>query len=334
MIHVFSRFGAPRQLLTDRGPEFESELFRQLMEYMEIDKLRTTAYKPSTNGVVERFHRTLNSMLGKIVSNGQRDWDEKLPIVMAAYRASPHSSTGYSPNRLFLGRESRMPLDLVMGLPADEQVGDRTVNDYVMKMREDAEMAYAVAREHLQVAAKRRKANYDIRVKPLEFAVGDWVWYWYPRRYQKKSPKWQKSYTGPYLVVRVIQPSNYVLQKSARSKPFVVHADKIKKCFGPNPDNWLATERTSTVDDLPPSTVVTPGNSFGGDNPVRQDVLGSKSQHRRNQTNDNIDRSPDVEDVVVHGEIDGGRVLKRSRKTPQRLQDFICSNVVLFGGSR
>ena len=63
MVHVFSRFGAPRQLLTDRGPEFESELFQQLMSWMEIDKLRTTAYKPSTNGVVERFHRTLNSML-------------------------------------------------------------------------------------------------------------------------------------------------------------------------------------------------------------------------------------------------------------------------------
>jgi transposase InsO family protein len=57
MTHVFARFGAPRQLLTDRGTEFESESFRELMKLMEIDKLRTTAYKPSTNGVVERFHR-------------------------------------------------------------------------------------------------------------------------------------------------------------------------------------------------------------------------------------------------------------------------------------
>jgi hypothetical protein len=67
-------------------------------------------------------------MLSENVSDGQRDWDEKLPMVMEAYRASPHLSTGYSTNRLFLGRESRMPLDLVMGLPADEHVGDRTVN--------------------------------------------------------------------------------------------------------------------------------------------------------------------------------------------------------------
>jgi len=62
MVNVFSRFGAPRQLLSDRGQEFESELFSELMKWMEIDKLRTTAYQLSTNGAVERFHRTLNSL--------------------------------------------------------------------------------------------------------------------------------------------------------------------------------------------------------------------------------------------------------------------------------
>ena len=98
MTHVFSRYGAPRQLLTDRGPEFESELFAQLLKWMEVDKLLTTAYKTSTNGVVEHFHGTLNSMLGKVVNETQRDWDEKLPMVLAAYRASVHQYTGYSPN--------------------------------------------------------------------------------------------------------------------------------------------------------------------------------------------------------------------------------------------
>jgi len=58
---VFSKFGVPRQILSDRGPEFESELFTQLLKWLEIDKLRSSPYKPSTNGMVERFHRTLNS---------------------------------------------------------------------------------------------------------------------------------------------------------------------------------------------------------------------------------------------------------------------------------
>ena len=81
IVHVFSRFGTPLQLLSDRGPEFESDLFAQLARWLEIEKLRTTAYKPSTNGVVERFHRTLNTMLGKVVTESQKDWDDRLPYV-------------------------------------------------------------------------------------------------------------------------------------------------------------------------------------------------------------------------------------------------------------
>jgi len=224
MVHVFSRFGSPRQLLTDRGSEFESELFQELMKWMEIDKLRTTVFHPSCNGVVERFHRTLNSMLAKTVNESQRDWDECLPLVLAAYRATPHESTGLTPNRLFLGHEVRMPIDLVMGLPLNELTEGQTADDYVAQLQRNSVDAFQIARKHLRANAEERKRHYDIQVKAERFAVGDWAYYHYPRRYQSKSPKWQKSYIGPYLVVRVIEPSNCVLQKSAKSKPFVVRS--------------------------------------------------------------------------------------------------------------
>ena len=235
MVHVFSRFGAPRQLLTDRGTEFESQLFQQLMQWMEIDKLRTTVFRPSCNGVAERFHRTLNSMLAKAVNESQRDWDERLPLVLAAYRATPHESTGMTPNKLFLGHEVRMPIDLVMGLPPEEIVQGRTPNEYLDQLQHNSGEAFQLARKHLRAAAERRKKDYDIKVKTEQFVVGNWVFYHYPRRYQSKSVKWQKSYIGPYLVVRIIEPANCVLQKSAKSKPFVTYVDKLKKCFGATP---------------------------------------------------------------------------------------------------
>jgi len=244
MIHIFSRFGSPRQLLTDRGSEFESELFQELMKWMEIDKLRTTAFRPSCNGVVERFHRTLNSMLAKTVKESQRDWDERLPLVLAAYRATPHESTGMTPNKLFLGHEVRMPIDLVMGLPLEEGTENRTTDDYLAQLQHNSAEAFQLARRHLRVSAERRKKEYDIKVKPEHFVIGDWVFYHYPRRYQSRSLKWQKSYIGPYLVVRVIEPVNCVLQKSAKSKPFVAHVDKLKKCYGRTPNSWLSTEVT------------------------------------------------------------------------------------------
>ena len=60
MTYVFSRYGVPRQLLTDRGPKFESRIFLEPMQLLGIDKLHTTAYQAATNGAVERFHRTKN----------------------------------------------------------------------------------------------------------------------------------------------------------------------------------------------------------------------------------------------------------------------------------
>ena len=78
-----------------------------------ITKLRTSPYKPSTNQV-ERFHKTMNAILAKIVIEGQRDWDDQLSFVLAAYRATMHNSTGFTPNRLVLGREVLAPIGPLM----------------------------------------------------------------------------------------------------------------------------------------------------------------------------------------------------------------------------
>ena len=300
MTHVFSRFGAPLQLLTDRGSEFQSELFSQLMKWMEIDKLRTTAYQPSTNGAVERFHRTLNTMLGKVVSDSQRDWDDKLPAVMAAYRASPHEATGYSPNRLFLGREVRMPLDLVMGLPSHESQQDRSIDEFVQKTQEQMADAYDAARRHLGVAAQRRKDAYDIRVQQHDLKVGDWVWYWYPRKYTSRSLKWQKSYVGPYLIVREIEPVNFVLQRSKRAKPFVVHVNKLKKCHGSTPVSWLGSEHEND------------GIEGQGDTSIDPVDVTEVS-------------GPPMEDGGSDGGVAETPILPpRRRRRPQHLADYVC----------
>ena len=107
-------------------------------------------------------------------------------------------------------------------------------------------------------AAERRKAAYDIRVQPKKFKIGDWVWLWYPRKYQGRSTKWQRSYVGPYLIVRVIEPVNYVLQRTARSKPIVVHCDKLKPCYGTVPQSWLSVDKNSEVDNVEPVNFESP----------------------------------------------------------------------------
>jgi len=90
---VFTHFGVPLSILSDQGKEVDGKVMQEVCLLFGIEKLRTTAYKPSTN-IVEHFHSTMNSVLAKIVTSHQRDWDCRLPFAMAAYRASRYNSTG------------------------------------------------------------------------------------------------------------------------------------------------------------------------------------------------------------------------------------------------
>ena len=239
---VFSVFGIPQQLLSDRGPEFEGSLIRELCAAMDIDKLRTTAYKPSTNGAIERFHRSLNSLLGKVVEDNQRDWDQWLPAVLAAYHASPHESTGFTPNYLMFGRELRVPLDLAFGEPPVEEGFTPVYADFVEERRLRLRRAFELARQNLAVAAQRRKDRYDLKVRPAKFSVGDFVWYYYPRKLVGKSAKWQAAYQGPFMVVNIINEVNYIIQRSPRSQKQVVHVDKMKPCYSESREPWLTPQ--------------------------------------------------------------------------------------------
>jgi hypothetical protein len=83
---LFAYFGTPIQILMDRGGNFQSHLFKELLSRLNIDQARTTPFRASTNGLCERLHRSLNAILAKVVNRSQRDW---IPYAMAAYAVPP-----------------------------------------------------------------------------------------------------------------------------------------------------------------------------------------------------------------------------------------------------
>ena len=129
---LFCRFGPPLSILSDQGKEVDGRIMNEVCRLFGVAKLRTTPYKPSTNQV-ERFHRTMNAILAKTIDEHQRDRDSQLPFAMAAYRASKHEATDYSPNFLVLGREVHVTMDLMYETP-DE--GHESYDAFVEERRQ------------------------------------------------------------------------------------------------------------------------------------------------------------------------------------------------------
>ena len=227
------RVGVPHQILTDQGAEFEGKVIKEMCHMLKCDKLRTTGYQPRTNGIVERFHRTLNTLLSKMVNGRQDDWDLHVPTALLAYRSSVHEATGFSPNWMTYGREVNMPIDIMLG-DLDMHVAESPL-PYVRDMRRRLIESYRVARQHLQIAAERNKVRYDLKVKPHKFQVDDLVYHFKPRKIQGKNAKWLHWYSGPLRITEVLGPVNVRLQSFDQGRPFVAHVDKLKRYYGPKP---------------------------------------------------------------------------------------------------
>ncbi|GFU79377.1 transposon Ty3-I Gag-Pol polyprotein [Trichonephila clavipes] len=104
---IVLRHGAPRVIITDRGAVFRSRLVSSLVDLCNIDHRFTTAYHPQTNGLTERFNKTLADMLSMYVDVEQKNWDEILPFVTFAYNTAKQETTGFTPFYLLHGREAR-----------------------------------------------------------------------------------------------------------------------------------------------------------------------------------------------------------------------------------
>ena len=113
LVDIYSRVGIPREVLTDQGKQFTSDLMNEVGRLLSIKQLTTTPYHPSCNGFVERFNGTLKTMLRRVSEEQPKMWDRFIPSLMFAYRESVQESTGFSPFQLLYGRQARGPLSIL-----------------------------------------------------------------------------------------------------------------------------------------------------------------------------------------------------------------------------
>ena len=108
---IICHHGCPGKILTDRGTHFNNQLLKGLAQKFEITHLMSTPYHPQTNGLVERFNRTLIEGLAKTATDHLSEWDRYVAPVLFAYRTSSHATTQISPFFLVYGRNAKLPSD-------------------------------------------------------------------------------------------------------------------------------------------------------------------------------------------------------------------------------
>ena len=125
--------------------------------------------------MVERFNRTLVKMISMFVDENHRKWDEQIPYVMMAYRATEHETKGMSPNMLMLGRETATPLDIVFEMPP--AIKPIPTSKWVWELKERLETAHRFVRQYTDESMNRqKKMNRDRKMSYEVFESGDGVY--------------------------------------------------------------------------------------------------------------------------------------------------------------
>ncbi|XP_060085241.1 uncharacterized protein LOC132564610 [Ylistrum balloti] len=252
------QFGVPRQLHSDQGRNFEGFVLKEMCNILVIDKTRTTPLHPQSDGMDERLNQTLESMLSMFVDDNQRDWDVHVPLLMMAYRSSIHDSTGVSPCTMMFGREITLPVDLMFGGP--ESDSPVLKSSYAHDLASRLEHIHDFARDKLAFAHGAMKKNYDHNAKSARYEVGEAVWLRNLVRKKGLSPKLQLPWTGLFIVTKRLTDVTYQIQQTHRSKPRIVHFNRLKPYNGDEKPTWfddsMARRNDSVVVSLPETSAV------------------------------------------------------------------------------
>jgi len=202
-----ARFGVPTKITTDQGRQFESHLFAQLNNRLGIRHLRTTAFHPQANGIIERFHRVLKT---SIKCKNNKNWSKELPLILLGLRSVFKEDIQATTAEMVYGKTLRLPAEFFI-----EQKSCSRETEFIKNFRHlMAEIRPTQTAHHTEDRIFLQKQIGNCK---NVFVRNDTV----------REPL-QQPYDGPYQVIKRFPKFYRIL---LNNKPKNVSIDRLKAAF-------------------------------------------------------------------------------------------------------
>ena len=214
--NVYSRFGLPDKLMTDRGTQFDADFFKEFCRLLGIKPSMTTAFHPQANGGTERINREVQLYLSIFCINNPTSWDLALKKAEFVYNNRPHADRTQTPFELMYGQA---PIALPEAFQHSEYPTVSARITQLNQWRKDAIIAHEYARERMK---NRIKENYT------PFSKGNKVWLDGRNLKLNYNKKITTKREGPFEITEVLPPLNYRLKLPKGWKQYpVFHASLL-----------------------------------------------------------------------------------------------------------
>lgn len=239
---VLCRFGAPAEVVTDGGGEWEGE-FDRLLSSCFIDHRVTSAFHPQANGLAERVVQVVKRGLRKLCeARSTTQWDAQLPWVALGYRCSKQSSTGHSPYELLYARQPVFPSAVQPKMAEELDMDDQeSAAASVLRRAEWLRQRMPVAADNLKAAQHRDTLRYQhlrskgYLPKVASFLPGDFV---YLKRQRAGSTLAIKA--KPYVLrVKRVLGGGVVLLEDKAGQELKQHINQLAPCHIPDLDGTI-----------------------------------------------------------------------------------------------
>ena len=230
---LFSRFGVPKALISDRGTHFCNAQMEKALQRYGVTHRLATAYHPQTSGQVEVSNRGLKHILEKTVGSNRRDWSDKLDDALWAFRTAYKTPTGSTPFWMIYGKACHLQVELehraswaLQRVNLDLSATESTRFHQLHELEELQDHAYAQSFKYKE----RTKELHDRKLKGnKQFKCGDKVLL-YNSRLRLFSGKLKSRWSGPFTVTKVFPYGTIEIEN--QTGKFTVNGHRLKHYIG------------------------------------------------------------------------------------------------------